>query len=153
METCLAGLCWRGLWLWQREMGKTPPSGRLLSSFISLLFFFFFTACCLPGSVKKEGEEVKGVGEEREPCLPFGVQVFPEPDGTCLELCCARCEKCLTWQGVKWQKQTHVVNWALLKVFGMWLLDWSVLVTDCKTFRNLPILFKLLCAFPPFFFS
>lgn len=76
------------------------PSVRT-SAFFLYFSPFFFTACCLPGSVKKEGEEVKGVGEEREPCLPFGVQVFPEPDGTCLELCCARCEKCLTWQGVK----------------------------------------------------
>ena len=73
---------------------------------------------------------------------PFWCSGFPAPDRTCLESL-----PCEVWKvsnlagGLKCRREAHVVNRVLLMVFGMWLLDWSALVTVCKTFRNLPFRF------------
>lgn len=137
----LGRTAWRGLWSWQREIGKTPRSGRLLSS------FFLFCFYCLPPSrfsqrerkrVKKWKGEVRGGILPPFWCSGF-LKVRQALSGT---FAAWGVKSVLTWQGGwKWQKETHVVNWVLLMVSGMWLLACSVLVTLCRTFRNLPVLF------------
>lgn len=137
METSLAGLlggdCGRDKEKWGKPLGQI---GCFLPFFSSV-----FTACRLPGSVsRRKKREKKWKGEEGGGVLPpfwcsGFLKVRQALSGT---FAAWGVKSVLTWQGGwKWQKETHVVNWVLLMVSGMWLLVCSVLVTLCRTFRNL----------------
>lgn len=100
------------------ERSVENPSVRT-SAFFLPVFFSSFAPQVQPAEAK-EGEEVKRSGGRVCTLSPFWCSAFP---GARRDLSGAlrrvRCEKCLTWQGMKWQKQTHVVKQVLLIVFVM----------------------------------
>lgn len=112
METSLASLRWERLWLWQREMGENPLWGRLFSSSP-----FFFVSL---SSFKWKRRWRKKQGEECELSRPSGVQVFFTSQTGPAWSSSVWGVKSVSQQGVKWQKQTHVVNAVLLMVCDYW---------------------------------
>lgn len=85
------------------------------------VFSLFYCLPVLVGKEKRRWREKEG-----EECRPASRLVFRVSSEARQDLpvwsfaLCERCEKCLTLQEVKWQRQTHVVNAALLMVWHYW---------------------------------